>query len=135
MKSSKKMRGAVIVITGASSGIGRATARQFAKAGSHVVLAARGRKALEETAQECRDLGAKAIAVPTDTTDATAVEALARRAVEQFGSLDVWVNNASVSLFGAVETVPLDHFQRVLETNVMGYVHGARAALHHMLFK
>ncbi len=132
MKSSKKMRGAVVVITGASSGIGRATARQFAKAGSHVVLAARGRKALEETAQECRDLGAKAIAVPTDTTDATAVEALARRAVEQFGSLDVWVNNASVSLFGAVETVPLDHFQRVLETNVMGYVHGARAALHHM---
>lgn len=132
MKSLKKLRGAVVVITGASSGIGRATARQFAKAGSNLVLAARGRKALEETAQECRALGAKAIAVPTDTTDATAVEALARRAVEQFGSLDVWVNNASVSLFGAVETVPLDHFQRVLETNVMGYVHGARAALHHM---
>ena len=132
MKSPKKLRGAVVVITGASSGIGRATAREFARAGSDVVLAARGKKALEETAQECRKLGARALAIPTDTTDATAVEALARHAVEQFGALDVWVNNASVSLFGAVETVPLDHFQRVLETNVMGYVHGSRAALHHM---
>lgn len=132
MKLPKKLKGAVVVITGASSGIGRATAREFARAGSHVVLAARGRKALEETAQECRKLGAKAVAIPTDTTDATAVEALARHAVEQFGSLDVWVNNASVSLFGAVETVPLDHFERVLETNVMGYVHGSRAALHYM---
>lgn len=132
MKLPKRLRGAVVVITGASSGIGRATARAFAKAGSHVVLAARGRKALEETAQECRELGAQAMAIPTDTTDATAVEALARQAVERYGSLDIWVNNASVSLFGAVETVPLDHFQRVLETNVMGYVHGSRAALHHM---
>jgi len=132
VKAPKKLRGATVVITGASSGIGRATAQAFAKAGSNLVLAARGRKALEETAKECRELGARAHAVPTDTTDATAVEALARHAVDQFGSLDVWVNNASVSLFGAVETVPLDHFQRVLETNVMGYVHGSRAAMHHM---
>ncbi len=130
--SPRKLKGAVVVITGASSGIGRATAREFARAGSHLVLAARGRKALEETALECRELGAQALAIPTDTTDATAVEALARHAVEHFGALDVWVNNASVSLFGSVETVPLDHFQRVLETNVMGYVHGSRAALHHM---
>lgn len=132
MKSPRKLKGAVVVITGASSGIGRATAREFARAGSDVVLAARGKQALEETANECRKLGARALAIPTDTTDATAVEALARHAVEQFGALDVWINNASVSLFGAVETVPLDHFQRVLETNVMGYVHGSRAALHYM---
>src|SRR5699024_5319193 len=109
MKLPKKLRGATVVITGASSGIGRATARQFAKAGSNVVLAARGRKALEATAKECRELGAEALAIPTDTTDATAVEALARQAADRFGSVDIWVNNASVSMFGAVETVPLDH--------------------------
>lgn len=132
MKLPRKLKGAVVVITGASSGIGRATARHFAQAGSHVVLAARGKQALEATAAECRKLGARALAIPTDTTDAAAVEALARHAVKQFGALDVWVNNASVTLFGAVETVPLEHFERVLETNVMGYVHGSRAALQHM---
>lgn len=132
MKLPRKLKGAVVVITGASSGIGRATARQFAKAGSDVVLAARGKQALDATAAECRKLGARALAIPTDTTDAAAVDSLARYAVEQFGSVDVWVNNASVTLFGAVETVPLEHFERVLETNVMGYVHGARAALEHM---
>ncbi|GAA4105910.1 SDR family oxidoreductase [Enteractinococcus coprophilus] len=132
MKSKVRLKGAVVVITGASSGVGRATARQFAQAGSNVILAARGEVALEKTAEECRKLGAKALAVPTDTTSAQAVEALARQAVERFGRIDVWVNSAAVHLFGAVETVPLDHFQRVLETNVMGYVHGSRTAIHHM---
>lgn len=132
MKSKVRLKGAVVVITGASSGVGRATARQFARSGSNVVLAARGEKALEKTAEECRKFGVRALAVPTDTTSSQAVEALARHAVERFGRIDVWVNSAAVHLFGAVDTVPLDHFQRVLETNVMGYVHGSRTAIVHM---
>lgn len=132
MKSKVRLKDAVVVITGASSGIGRATARQFARAGSNVVLAARGEKALEKTVKECRKFGVRALAVPTDTTSAQAVEALARHAMERFGRIDVWVNSAAVHLFGAVDTVPLDHFQRVLETNVMGYVHGSRTAISHM---
>src|SRR5699024_7678578 len=132
MKSKVRLKGAVVVITGASSGIGRATARQFAKVGSNVVLAARGEQALEKTAKECRKHGIRALVVPTDTTSAQAVEALARRAVDRFGRIDVWVNSAAVHLFGAVETVPLDHCQRVFETNDMGYVHGSRTAVHNM---
>lgn len=132
MRSKVKLKGAVVVITGASSGVGRATARRFAQAGSNVVLAARGQDALDKTAEECRNYGVRALAIATDTTSAPDVEALARHAVERFGKIDVWVNSASVHLFGAVETVPLDHFQRVLETNVMGYVHGSRTAIVHM---
>jgi short-subunit dehydrogenase len=96
------------------------------------VLAARSTEALEAVAKDCRKRGAKAIVVPTDVTDPEAVEALAARAVEEFGRLDVWVNNAAVSVFGRVTDVPLRDFQRVLDVNVSGYVHGARAALPHL---
>ena len=119
----------VVVITGASSGIGRATALRFARKRARLVLAARSSDALEALAKECRKRGAKAIAVPTDVTDPEAVQALAARAVEEFGRLDVWVNNAAVSVFGRITDVPLRDFQRVLDVNVSGYVHGARAAL------
>lgn len=127
--SMKKLKGATVVITGASSGIGRATALRFAKAGSNVVLAARGRTALEEAAKEVRQHKVRALAVPTDISDEISVNTLARQAVEQFGGIDVWVNNASVTLFGAVDTVPTKDIRQVLDTNVMGYVHGSRAAL------
>jgi short-subunit dehydrogenase len=123
------IRNSVVVITGASSGIGRATALRFAAKGARLVLAARGAESLEEVARECRKRGAKAIAVPTDVTDVGQVEELAARAVQEFGRLDVWVNNAAVGAFGLLTEIPPKDFQRVLDVNISGYVNGARAAL------
>lgn len=125
-----RVRGSVVVVTGASSGVGRAVAEAFARKGCSVVLAARREEALERVAERCeRHRGARALVVPTDVTDPEAVRNLARRAVERFGRLDVWVNNAAVTVFAPFREVPLEEFRRVLDVNVMGYVHGARAAL------
>ncbi|WP_163164740.1 SDR family oxidoreductase [Arthrobacter sp. Alg241-R88] len=124
-----RVSNSVVVITGASSGIGRATALRFAAKGARLVLAARGSESLEAVAAQCRKRGAKAIAVPTDVTDPGKVEALASRAVEEFGRLDVWVNNAAVGAFGLLTEIPPKEFQRVLDVNITGYVNGARAAL------
>ena len=120
----------VVVITGASSGIGRATAHAFARSGARLVLVARRQAPLEAAAKECAGLGARAaIAVPADVTDADALERAADRAVAAFGRIDVWVNNAGVAALGRFEDMPLDAFRRVMDVNLYGYVHGARAAL------
>ena len=124
-----RVKNSVVVITGASSGIGRSTALRCADAGARLVLAARGSDALEAVARQCRKRGAKAIAVATDVTDPEKVDALADRAVAEFGSLDVWINNAAVGAFGRLTDVPAGEFQRVLDVNISGYVNGARAAL------
>jgi NADP-dependent 3-hydroxy acid dehydrogenase YdfG len=118
-------------LTGASSGIGRATGLAFAHRGGLVVLAARRGDALEELARHCQAAGSRALAVPTDMTDEAAVAELARRAVERFGHIDIWVNNAGVYLLGSLEATPPEAFRQVLETNFFGYVHGARAVLPH----
>ncbi len=117
----------VVVITGASSGIGRATAQAFAKRGAALVVAARRKDVLEEVAQECRR--ADVLSVPVDVTDEEAVVGLARGAVERFGRIDVWVNNASVGLWGRVTDIPLEDVRRLIDVNLFGYLHGARAVL------
>jgi len=125
----RKLEHSTVVITGASSGIGRATALAFAARGASVVLAARREEALHEVARACTDLGGRAVVVPMDVTHEGAVEALAQRATDELGRIDVWVNNAAVTLFGRFEEAPTEAVQRLFQTNLFGYFYGARAAL------
>ncbi|MEU5940755.1 SDR family oxidoreductase [Micromonospora sp. NPDC047548] len=129
MPLTRSLSDAVVVITGASSGIGTATAYALARRGADVVLAARSEPALAAVARRCRDLGARALVVPTDVTDPVAVEELAARAADEFGRIDGWVNNAAVSAVGLFDEIPVAEFRRVLEINLLGAAYGIRAAL------
>lgn len=124
-------QGQVVVILGASSGIGRATALSFARSGGALVLAARSACALETVAAECRQLGAETLAVPTDATDADAVRSLADGAVERHGRIDVWFNNVGTGAVGAFDATPVEAHRRVVEANLLGGIHGAHAVLPH----
>jgi short-subunit dehydrogenase len=119
----------VVVITGASSGIGRATALAFAQRGATVIVAARRADLLQEVVQECEQVGVQALAVPTDMSDEQAVQELARRAVEQYGRIDTWINNHGVTSFGYFDETPMEDFRRVIEVDFFGTVYGCRAAL------
>jgi NADP-dependent 3-hydroxy acid dehydrogenase YdfG len=119
----------VVVIVGASSGIGRAAALAFAREGAQLVLAARDAAALDDVLGECTDLGARALAVSADMTDEYEVAALRKGALQRFGQIDVWVNDAAVYMLGRFEETPPDAFKAVLDTNVMGVVLGAREAI------
>lgn len=117
------------MITGASSGIARATALAFAERGASVVLAARSRDSLREVADGCEAVGGRAMAVPTDVAVEEDVQELARRAKERFGRIDVWVNAAAVMAYGEFQDIPSEHYRHVVDTNLFGQIHGARAVL------
>jgi NADP-dependent 3-hydroxy acid dehydrogenase YdfG len=124
-----ELTGSTVVVTGASSGIGLATARAFADAGATLVLAARAEERLDDAAEDCRARGAQVLAVPTDVTDAAQVEALAEAAVERFGRIDIWVNDAGTSLWGPFEEIPTEVHVRLIETDLLGVVHGCAAVV------
>jgi short-subunit dehydrogenase len=119
----------VVVITGASSGIGRATAIEFAKRGANVVITARSAEGLEYTADECRAFDRRVVVHPADVTNTGDMENLARLTYDRFGKIDVWVNNAGVFALGEFENMPDEVFRRVIETNFFGVVNGTRAVL------
>ena len=124
-----KLQDSVVVITGASSGIGRATALKYAREGANLVLAARRKQVLKEVAEECRRHGSAAIVVETDVSSDSEVENLAKKALAEFGRIDVWINNAGVGVVGRFDEVPLEEHRRVIETDLMGTIHGAYAAI------
>src|SRR3954466_10032039 len=130
---SKAERPEVVVITGASAGVGRATAQAFARRGARVGLLARGREGLEGARRDVEALGGGAIAVPTDVADPAQVEAAASAVEEAFGPIDVWVNNAMVSVFSPVKEMRPEEYRRVTEVTYLGYVNGTLAALRRML--
>lgn len=125
------MSNKVIVIAGASSGIGHATALACAQSGASLVLAARGVEALDRVAQECERFGAEVLIVPTDMTDAAAVDALKHAAIDRFGHFDVWINIVGVGAVGLFDQTPIDAHRRVIETSLIGQMNGAHAALGH----
>ncbi|HEY1025056.1 MAG TPA: SDR family oxidoreductase [Sphingobacteriaceae bacterium] len=129
MKAEHSLINKTVVITGASSGAGRAAALAFAAKGSTVVLAARRTNALEEVVEECHSLGARAVAVTTDVSDADGMNQLADAANRYSGRIDVWVNNAGVLAAGEFTTTPIDVLERVIRINLMGYINGAHAVL------
>ncbi len=118
-----------VVITGASAGIGRATAQLFGKRGANVTLLARGAAGLRGAADDVEEGGGKALAIPTDVADFRAVESAADEAEAAFGPIDIWVNVAFTSVFAPFSEITADEFKRVTEVSYLGYVHGTMAAL------
>jgi NADP-dependent 3-hydroxy acid dehydrogenase YdfG len=126
-------RDRVVVVTGASAGVGRAVARAFGQQGAKVGLIARTREALEDAAREIERAGGEALVLPLDVADWGAVEKAADEVVARWGRIDVWVNDAMVSVFSPVKETTPEEYRRVTEVDYLGYVHGTKAALKHML--
>jgi NAD(P)-dependent dehydrogenase (short-subunit alcohol dehydrogenase family) len=123
----------VVVVTGSSAGLGRAIAHGFAKRGARIGLIARNPEALNAAKEECEELGGQALVLPLDVSDAAAVDAAASRVEEEFGPIDVWVNDAMVSVFSPVKEMEASDYKRVTDVLYLGFVHGTLAALKRML--
>jgi NADP-dependent 3-hydroxy acid dehydrogenase YdfG len=123
----------VVVITGASAGVGRATVREFARRGAHIGLIARNTEALEHARTEVEAFGGRALVLQVDVADSEQVEAAALDVEKQLGPIDVWVNNAMVSVFSPAREMEFDEFRRVTDVTYLGYVYGTMAALRHMV--
>src|SRR5256885_16435135 len=129
----KKNRRRVVVITGASAGVGRATAQAFGREGARIALIARGRAGLSGARRDVENLGGEALVLPLDVADADAVEKAAEKIEKKFGPIDVWVNNAMASVFSPIKEMTAEEFKRVTEVTYLGYVYGTLAALWRML--
>lgn len=125
----------VVVITGASAGVGRATVREFAKHGAHVGLIARGRDGLEAAQREVEEQGGRAVVVAADVSDAAQVEAAAAKVEETLGAIDIWINDAMTSVFAPFKEMSAEEFRRVTEVTYLGVVYGTMAALKRMLMR
>jgi NAD(P)-dependent dehydrogenase (short-subunit alcohol dehydrogenase family) len=123
---------ATVVITGASAGVGRAVAIEFARQGCNVALLARGKERLDSAAREARALGVEALSIPVDVASAGAVDAAAERIEHELGPIDIWVNDAMATIFAPVHAIEPDEFRRVTEVTYLGQVHGTLAALKRM---
>jgi NAD(P)-dependent dehydrogenase (short-subunit alcohol dehydrogenase family) len=123
----------VVVVTGASGGVGRAVAHAFARRGARVALLARGEQGLHDAAREVTDLGGRALVVPTDVADAAAVEAAAQRVEDELGPIDVWVNDAMATVFAEFLDVEPDEFLRATQVTYLGAVYGTMSALRRMV--
>jgi short-subunit dehydrogenase len=133
MKSSTKHTPEVVVITGASAGVGRAIVQAFARRGAHIGLLARGQAGLEGAQRDVESAGGQALVIPTDTADAEQVEAAAAKVEEAFGPIDIWINVAMASVFSPVKEMKPEEYKRVTEVTYLGYIYGTLAALHRML--
>ncbi|MGZ4787136.1 MAG: SDR family oxidoreductase [Terriglobales bacterium] len=125
----KHEAGRVVVITGASSGIGKATALRFARHGDKLVVSARRKNLLNDLVEEIEAMGTEALAVQADVSDNKDVEKLAAAAVKKFGRIDAWVNDAGVGVVGKFHEVPVEDHRRVIETNLIGVINGSHAAI------
>ncbi len=127
------MKPEVVVITGASAGVGRAAVQAFARRGAHIGLLARGKDGLEGARRDTEQLGGKGLVLPTDVSNAEQVERAATAVEDTFGPIDIWVNDAMVSVFSPVKEMTAEDYRRVTEVTYLGTVHGTLSALRRML--